>query len=35
MRGRGAARKQSVAVMTESTPLQDIETGETSLIFKY
>ena len=28
IRGRGAADKQNVAIMAESTPLEDLETGE-------
>jgi len=34
-RGRGAAGKQNVAVMAESTPLEDIETGEKSSQCRY
>ena len=33
--GRGAVGKQNVAVMAESTPLEDIETGETSKSCRY
>jgi len=35
IRGRGAVGKQNVAVMAESTPLEDIETGETSKSCRY
>lgn len=35
VRGRGAAGKQNVAIMAESTPLEDIETGETSKSCRY
>jgi hypothetical protein len=35
IRGRGAVGKQHVAVMAESTPLEDIETGETSKSCRY
>lgn len=34
-RGRGSQSKTNVAVMTESTPLEDIETGEKSSHFRY
>jgi transposase-like protein len=34
-RGRGAAGKQNVAIMAESTPLEDIETGKTSKHVRY
>lgn len=34
-RGRGAAGKQNVAVMAESTPLEDIQTGEKSSQVRY
>lgn len=34
-RGRGAAGKQNVAVMAESTPLEDIETGNKSNQVRY
>ena len=34
-RGRGAAGKQNVAVMAESTPLENIETGEKSRSCRY
>jgi transposase-like protein len=35
LRGRGAAGKQNVAVMAESTPLENIETGEKSKSCRY
>lgn len=35
IRGRGAAGKQNVAVMAESTPLENIETGEKSKSCRY
>lgn len=35
IRGRGAVGKQNVAVMAESTPLENIETGETSKSCRY
>jgi transposase-like protein len=35
IRGRGAVGKQNVAVMAESTPLEDIKTGETSKSCRY
>jgi len=35
LRGRGAAGKQNVAVMAESTPLESIETGEISKSCRY
>ena len=35
IRGRGAVGKQNVAVMAESTPLEDIETGETTKSCRY
>ena len=35
VRGRGAAGKQNVAVMAESTPLENIETGEKSKSCRY
>ena len=35
VRGRGAAGKQNVVIMAESTPLEDIETGETSNQCRY
>lgn len=34
-RGRGSQSKSNVAVMAESTPLEDIETGEKSSQFRY
>lgn len=34
-RGRGAAGKKNVAIMAESTPLENIETGETSSQCRY
>jgi hypothetical protein len=34
-RGRGSQRKQNVAVMAESTPLEDIETGKTGSHCRY
>ena len=34
-RGRGAAGKQNVAIMAESTPLEDVETGEKSKHVRY
>ena len=34
-RGRGSQSKTNVAVMAESTPLEDIETGEKSSQFRY
>lgn len=34
-RGRGAAGKQNVAIMAESTPLEDLETGEKSKHVRY
>ncbi|MFN6076684.1 MAG: IS1595 family transposase [Fluviicola sp.] len=34
-RGRGSQRKQNVVVAAESTPLEDIETGEKSSHFRY
>lgn len=34
-RGRGSQRKQNVAVMAESTPLEDIETGKKSSHCRY
>lgn len=34
-RGRGAAGKQNVAIMAESTPLEDIETGQTARQCRY
>lgn len=34
-RGRGAAGKQNVAIMAESTPLEDIETGKISRQCRY
>jgi CRISPR/Cas system-associated protein endoribonuclease Cas2 len=34
-RGRGSQQKQNVAVAAESTPLEDIETGEQSSHFRY
>ena len=35
IRGRGAAGKQNVAIMAESTPLENIETGEVSNQCRY
>lgn len=35
IRGRGAVGKQNVAIMAESTPLEDIKTGETSKSCRY
>jgi transposase-like protein len=35
VRGRGAAGKKNVAIMAESTPLEDIETGKTSNQCRY
>ena len=35
VRGRGTAGKQNVVIMAESTPLEDIETGETSSQCRY
>jgi transposase-like protein len=35
VRGRGAAGKQNVAIMAESTPLEDIETGKKSSHCRY
>mgnify|MGYP005860934081 FL=1 len=35
VRGRGAVGKQNVAVMAESVPLEDIETGKTSKSCRY
>ncbi|QDP85248.1 IS1595 family transposase [Chryseobacterium sp. SNU WT5] len=35
IRGRGAVGKQNVAVMAESTPLENIETGESSKSCRY
>ena len=35
LRGRGAVGKQNVAVMAESVPLEDIETGKTSKSCRY
>lgn len=35
LRGRGAAGKQNVAMMAESTPLENIETGEISKSCRY
>ena len=35
IRGRGAAGKQNVAVMVESTPLENIETGQESRSCRY
>ena len=35
IRGRGAAGKQNVAVMAESTPLENIETGQESRSCRY
>ena len=35
VRGRGAVGKRNVAVMAESTPLEDIDTGETSKSCRY
>jgi|SRR5680860_103062 len=35
MRGRGAVGKQNVAVMAESIPLEDVETGEKSSSCRY
>ena len=35
IRGRGAVGKQNVAVMAESTPLEDMETGEKSRQVRY
>ena len=35
VRGRGAVGKQNVAIMAESTPLEDIETGEKSSHCRY
>lgn len=35
LRGRGAAGKQNVAIMAESTPLENIETGEISKSCRY
>lgn len=34
-RGRGSQSKRNVAVMTEATPLEDLETGEVSSQFRY
>lgn len=34
-RGRGSQRKKNVAVMAESTPLEDLKTGEKSSHFRY
>lgn len=35
VRGRGAAGKKNVAIMAESTPLENVETGETSSQSRY
>jgi hypothetical protein len=35
MRGRGAAGKQNVAIMAESTPLEDLEKNTTSKHYRY
>lgn len=35
IRGRGAAGKSNVAIMAESTPLEDLETGKTSKQCRY
>ena len=34
-RGKGSQRQQNVAVIAESTPLEDIETGKTSKYCRY
>lgn len=34
-RGKGSQRKQNVAVMAESTPLEDPETGQKSRLCRY
>ncbi|MFT4526641.1 MAG: hypothetical protein ACI85F_002817 [Bacteroidia bacterium] len=34
-RGKGSQRKMNVAVMAESTPLEDIETGKRSSLCRF
>lgn len=34
-RGRGSQRKKNVAVLAESTPVEEIETGKKSSQFRY